>query len=485
MKEKDEIEELFSSTFEDFSVEPPAEFKNSLDKKLFNKKSRYGFWILGSILLLGLISGLFLFNHSTSKTLKTTSNNSDVATPYSSELTSNHSVNKQNHTSKSITSQLKQKVELSNQPQIKSLEAELKNEKKDITENSIIRSKKDISTNKLTVKNKSTKVKSRRFNDKDKIDNKFEDNQTSIDVISNSTLKNGIIDNSITNNIPKEEINQSKSINETDLSKSNDIEQKAKNDSLATSDKSVEETKNVEQVAVAADTNVIQEVKDPISNWLISARFGSGVGFNSFKNQNIYDVNEKNTIFFNVELTKMLNSKYSFTSGIHFDQNESLLSYKYEKVETSFIGFDTTYIPILDSNGATIGYNQELNPKYENTSSTNVLQNRYSVTGITLPIYLGFSTKLNNNFYLDLNTGLLIGYQQAKLLSGTSNINDPKLNHFGMKVCLRPQVRYQFKKIGVSLNTSIGYDIIPAMNWSGVKRSRIYSNFGVGFHYSF
>lgn len=481
MKEKDEIEALFSSTFEDFSVEPPADLKKSLDNKLFNKKSKVGYWIFGSIILLGLIVSLTLINQGTSSSIK----NSFSSINSSSEIKTHPLTQKNNQSINSDNDVKKKTIENNNifSEQTINNKSQTQQVKKADINSKNINTKKSIA-NKVSTNRNSIKLTSRKVNTQQSILTKSDDGRLNSNKQDNFHSKYAVVDYSISNNLPKEEIVQSNSINNTDLAKTNEIEQKTKIDSL-TVQKGIEDTIVNEPTAVAIDSNINQAAIDPISKWLISARFGSGVGFNSFKNQNNYDLNEKNTFFLNVELTKMLNSNYSFTSGIQYDQNESLLSYKYDKIENSFIGFDTTYIPILDSNGATIGFNTELNPNYENTTLTNILQNRYSVTGITLPIYLGFSTKLNKLFYLDVNSGFLIGYQKARLLSGTANINDPKFNHFGLKVCLRPQIRYEFKNVGISINTSIGYDVIPAMNWSGVKRNRFYSNVGIGFHYSF
>ena len=485
MKGKDEIEALFSSTFEDFSVEPPADLKKSLDNKLFNKKAKVGYWIFGSIILLGLIVSLTLLNQETTSSIKNTSSSTYTSVNSSSEIKTNplsqknnQSINNDREVKKQINVE-KQNVSvqaINNKEQVEQLKKADFNSKN-------INTKKSIA-NKVIKNRKSRKFKSRKVTTQHSILTKSDDGLLSSNKQDNFDSKDDVVDYTISNKLPKEEIVQSNSINYTDLAKTNEIEQKTKTDSVIIQ-KGIEDTIVNEQTAVVIDSNLNQLVKDPISKWLISARFGTGVGFNSFKNQNNYDLNEKKTFFLNVELTKMLNSNYSFTSGIQYDQNESLLSYKYDKIENLFLGFDTTYVPILDPNGATIGYNTNLNPKYGNTTLTNALQNRYSVIDISLPIYLGFSTKLNKQFYLDVNSGFLMGYQKGKLLSGTANINDPKFNHFGLKVCLRPQIRYEFKNVGISINTSIGYDILPAMNWSGVKRNRFYSNFGLGFHYSF
>ena len=66
MKQNDEIEDLFQSTFDDFSVDPPQNVKSSIDDALFNsggKKNRIAFYF-ATFLIITSITGLILYNNS-------------------------------------------------------------------------------------------------------------------------------------------------------------------------------------------------------------------------------------------------------------------------------------------------------------------------------------------------------------------------------------------------------------------------------------
>jgi hypothetical protein len=84
---------------------------------------------------------------------------------------------------------------------------------------------------------------------------------------------------------------------------------------------------------------------------------------------------------------------------------------------------------------------------------------------------------------LDLSAGAILNLQGSRTNYEYLNTASRTVNQFGVKACLRSQLRYQFSNWGVSLNTNFGYDFKPVQSWDNVTRKRSYLDLGIGIHY--
>ncbi|MBI1836740.1 MAG: hypothetical protein HYR91_05690 [Flavobacteriia bacterium] len=505
MKKEDEIEDLFASAFEEFSVTPPTELKSSIERKIYGNSNKKMYWLFLSLAFIGLVTGLYIYNSSVSE------NNEEILTAQKTELLDNvntireeNSLNKDSKQSvakiKNIgnskkelkqSSKINQVIPLSNQSQNVT---DFKHSPNDIgkdeptstnAKDQLIRKKTPISTSSFSNQKKKKKLKGNRIkylkiNDNLKTNNltaqlNDSNNNSKFQNISN---KDGLVPNLVAKKIGVElEKDTSKSEKSNDGSGIQNI-------SNNNSDSLLKQDENVSLNTVSIDTT---KKEDPLTtqyNWMASIRFGTGFGSNYFPVKPAYNLTERNGYFLNIEASRLLNSKISIASGINLEKTENKFTYTYSDIDSTIIGYDTSYIPIIDSNGSTIGYTEVLNPNYSLLQKMMNLNNVYSVFNLSIPLYFGFTQKINTHAYFDLNAGLMLNYQSVKLSSGSKGVYDPVIRNFGATICLRPQFRYQFNQFGISLNSLLGYSLNPALNWGDVARKRIYTNFGIGLHYN-
>jgi len=122
-------------------------------------------------------------------------------------------------------------------------------------------------------------------------------------------------------------------------------------------------------------------------------------------------------------------------------------------------------------------------PKYIVSTQIISAHQIYNVTSFGLPVYVGYSYKVGNHLYFEESIGAIFSYQQAKQKSSNFSLPDPTIRTMGVKIAIRPQIRYQFNCFGVSLSSNMGYDLLPALNWNGITRSRYYPDIRVGVHF--
>jgi hypothetical protein len=109
----------------------------------------------------------------------------------------------------------------------------------------------------------------------------------------------------------------------------------------------------------------------------------------------------------------------------------------------------------------------------------------YSVLSFSLPFQFSISQQFGQKFYADIMAGGVVSYQSVRFNKEANPlISDLDYSKFGLKLCLRTQLRYQFSKFGVSLNSNFIHD------FSGIKnptnpRKRQLIDLGFGLHYAF
>jgi hypothetical protein len=84
-----------------------------------------------------------------------------------------------------------------------------------------------------------------------------------------------------------------------------------------------------------------------------------------------------------------------------------------------------------------------------------------------------------------MNTGLRFSYVQNKMTFNPEGMIEPDFKSFGLRVNLRPEITYSLKKVGIGGYMNLGYDAIPSVQWTDVKRTRIDYGFGLVLKYHF
>ncbi len=506
MKKQDEIEELFSSTFANFESMPPLDVKAAIDDQLFNGKTpvtgrRKGFiWISSSIILIGIVSFFALKNGRNNSpvlakneiSVQESSPTSPTSETIKKESHKEVSPLKINNSQKKIITQfeeqkLPQEIELKANNSAKK-SSKIENDSK-FAGNNITLKKQKITRDKTsqTNNNRSNSIK----NSPNKSESKEEKNELSHSISQpekgdNITEKFEIPMNSVFSN-------------EVIV---------AKNESIEKSNSSVENTFNENENSVAENSEVqdtttqvqwseATEIKpalmgfDPsiirgLSPWSISIYSGGTFGSSILKNSTPENYKMKEQLGFStsIEANYRLNTRFGISAGIDMYSRKDVF-YKVVPAGDSIIdGVTTQYIyfnPVTqDSIIDTI-----ISPNYFVLQSEYNQNQRIQHNSFAIPIYLSINLFLKGNWKMYLNSGLRISYVQNKLVSNPIGMVEPDFKSVGLRVNMRPEITYSLKKFGIGCYLNLGYDAIPAIQWTDVKRNRVDYGFGLVLKYHF
>lgn len=533
MKQNDEIENLFESTFDDFSVEPPPSLKIAIDEKIKFKRGFNKLWMFIPLsLLLITVIGFMLFNNSNTIDKTITASNTTISESTSSNGKNNtysDTSDQSNNTSKSNLTKSKnqdnsgiQSLNNTNthntnvKSTTPSFGEKVNPTKITYSSNKTLNNqdKKQSKSSKNSIKktiNKKTQKQLKHETGNDSIKDQFQKSTGTIgntkdnsnqpknsdfqDLTSKTVGSNNpFIDSEKKNNLTSSEENNGGNtlINGTNSTTSN--ENKEKNNDLVSSasndkDSSTNEidTLNSNLILNTANTTPVDSLSGKKKNastasWLLSARFGYPLISNTLTNEE-YSLAEKNALFINAEASYLFKNNFTISSGFQYNQYRNNLTYNTSKSDSLFIGIDSVIVADTSNpqNDTIICI-----PMYEYIDANTFYRQLYNQTSISIPLYFGYNFKINDNWFVDVNGGIVLSYQQAKRVSSDPQIPDPIIRSFGFKTCIRPQIRYQFNDhFGISISSNFGYDFVPTLNWESVARKRIYSEFGIGFHYGF
>lgn len=496
MKEQNELEHLFSSTFDGFEVTPPSHIKSAIDESLFSGKTpvhkKRGFiWLFPVIGLFFIGSFISLSFKTRQQSLQTNSENTVNSTEnkfaLNQESRSKSTMNKE----KSSMNASEDKTKISN---IDGHQSTFSFDKKD---QSVSKDQTKLSDNK-TVQGKigSKTVSKKRLKSNRGHEFSGKANHTTIKGSKGNkdieTKKDqGFIDE------PDQYAGLS-SDNSADNTSKSDAENVKENEK-----ESADLAKN-EQIGDSSQTtssasNTGQENPGKIkpqdnlnpSKWSIGLYAGTFFGVNSLSSNsnNYYEIKSPAGFNSSFEVNYGLNSKWSITAGLSFSTfNERV----------SAVIYDTTFIP----NGTTVEYIY-LNPALQDSiidsivtvnyiteiAESNVAQKiNYSV--FSLPIYGSFSIFNKGYWSSSLMAGIRLNYNKAtvtNLYEGIPGalISTPEIKQFGLSVALRPEITYSFDKFGLGVYLNTSFDLIPITRWTDIDKQRYDFGGGVVFKYRF
>jgi hypothetical protein len=504
MKKQDEIEELFSSTFANFESMPPLDVKAAIDDQLFNGKTpvtgrRKGFiWISSSIILIGIVSFFALKNGRNNNPVlaknEISVQESSPASPTSESI--------KNESHKEL-SQLK--IQLSKKKRITQFEEQKLTQNNELKANnsakksSKIENNSKLEGNNISLKKqKGTRVKTSQTNKKtaDLVKNKTvsfqsKDSKTEssnsfsqIEKKENPIVKSEIPTNFIFSNevvdAKNESIEKSKSPEENTLDENeNSVAENVEVQDTTTQIQWSEETA-IPRSLIGFDASMIRG----LSPWCLSLYSGGTFGSSILKNSTSENYKMKEQIGFSIsiEANYRLNSKLGISAGIDINSRKDIF-YKVVPAGDSIIdGVTTQYIyfnPVTqDSIIDTI-----ISPNYVVLQSEYNQNQRIQHNSFAIPIYLSLHLFSKGNWRMNLNSGLRLSYVQNKMVYNPDGMIEPDFKRFGLRVNLRPEITYSLKKFGIGCYLNLGYDAIPAIQWTDIKRNRIDYGFGLVLKY--
>jgi hypothetical protein len=501
MKEKDEIKDLFKGSFDNFEVTPPASVKINVDQKIIQIQSirKMKWFLFGGISVLVLVLTVLFFNQSENKaaTANLASNGileyDDKPTYGISQYDDKPSKRISEYGDKTKLASYKGIEHNLNSPSSKKQNIQFTNKS---SENTV----KSINPDKKSNSNTSKKT------DQTGSEQQLAKQKKSKNLISDSKTKNILEAHSRNLQFDKK---IKKDRNQDKKSKTEEIEvEKLENSYKMRIDENIDgretivtavdkndlaQNKTIDSNLVSNIDSLVEIVNDSLEEnkqileikkakrtWLLSLKTGTSLGFNKVNGHSNFALKEKNSFFIQTEIAYYMNSKMAISSGFNYQNNFENISQNQTILGDSVIlSYDYTYIldsmqNVVDSIAiAVIGLDSNI-VNFENS---------YRVYSIGLPIMFQYTFDLSTKLFLDLSAGAILNLQGSRTNYEYLNTSNRTINQFGVKACLRSQLRYQFTNWGVSLNTNFGYDFKPVQSWENVNRKRSYLDLGIGLHY--
>jgi hypothetical protein len=100
-------------------------------------------------------------------------------------------------------------------------------------------------------------------------------------------------------------------------------------------------------------------------------------------------------------------------------------------------------------------------------------------TTFSLPLFFNYELFSKNNWSGAVSAGVRINFFKTTVSTPTTGFSEPTLSSFGVQSFIRPQLKYNFGKIGIGIYGSFGLDIKQPVKWTDFSRQRW--NYGTGF----
>lgn len=505
MKKQDEIEELFSSTFANFESMPSMDVKSAIDDQLFNGKPpvsgrRKGFtWIYLSIFLIGVVSFFALKNGRNNnpfleknkisvEEISTTVNSSlEIKKKDNSKEVSQLKINnfKKKIINKFEKDKLTQKIELNlNNATEKS--SKIENYFKSETNKIHLKEQKATryitsQTNKnssLSINNSDTNSDSKEAKNEGAISFsqiKNKDNPSD----KSEILKSPIFSNEVILDKNKEKEKLNKSVEDVFINNQNSV---AENVNVQDTTQQIQRSRATGNTPALNGSNTSQ-IK-ALSPWSFSCYSGGTFGSSFLKNTSNknYKMTEHVGFGTSIEANYSLNARFGVTAGIDMNSRKDVFYKIIPAGDTISIGYTTQLVylnPVIQDSIIDTLYVPNYGVGSTATNQEQIIQH----VSYAIPIFMSINLLYKGNWKVNLNTGLRISYVQNKLVSNPLGMLEPGFKSVGLRVNIRPEITYSLEKFGIGCYVNLGYDMIPAIQWTDVKRTRIDYGFGLALKY--
>jgi hypothetical protein len=505
MKEDNNIEDLFRSSFDHFEEAPPSAVKDAIDRRIGGSSSKRIWWVSGLLLVLGTASLLFFFNDSSGKQDATTSgkqlaSNENPANS-STSTTGSHPANHHSSTAQTPASSHNQSGEKNavsgtnngsnneHQPEGNTTSFPSKNNDKE-TVSSTTHSENKKNRSAKTTPSKGNKASGKKSAGKKP--KRTPAKSTSGDLTKPLELTANELGQTIQNNVNNSNLsdNENNTAEHPNGSTNNGASDP---DPIKKTDPVVPDPKENPVAPQIADSVKKEETKKKLpddkskkSNWLASVYAGPSFGINSKSNDELRSVSEKPSMQFSAEINRTLFAGYGLSTGFGFNQRQ----------ET----FKLTNLQILDSaivvNDSVPIYQNPQQPDtiigwldttyyYDDTLSTDFTQlNR--IQTISIPLYFSKHFSFTDQWGLLVNAGAVFQFNKYRTTQQTSMmLPAPTINNFSMNLTGRFHVTYTWNKWMFSAGVSTGWEMKQALMYEGLDRKRYFITPQLGFHFRF
>ncbi|AEA44454.1 hypothetical protein [Fluviicola taffensis] len=443
MKELDEIDQLFQTTFEEFELTPDPTVKANIDRAIASKKKRRRFLFVLLPILFGstLLAATFHF-YSFSKETK---NNKHILsqsqfnqnkTIKQSVTTSNLSYSKENKQAKNITKH--QETNSSSKP---------------------LRKRMSFENNHSSGETKSANDS----NNKSKLTSKSNLIFPNVSELGSSQTNP---QNVSSNAVVRQAENQTKSV-----LKENALTE-IKRDSITTYLLVDSIKDNIAETPPRS--SLTKEIKENPRKWSLS--LVSGWENEAKKRSERFDSTtfsgnpiefaqiHASTFYGKIELNRKLNTRFDAIIGLGFRSSKVKQIGSLYSLD-SFVVFEgVSSTPVPDSMGYFIKNQRETRT--------------YHVNSIIVPLGISFSLPMSKNFDVRISGGTEFAYGWKTTNKIASVLSPPKFRPFGWNIWFRPELHYTFGKLQLVGFGSFNQTLIQQLNWDFKVRRN--PSFGAG-----
>jgi hypothetical protein len=481
MKEQDEIEQLFSSSFDGFEKAPPADVKTAIDASLFSggaatesKKRKGIIWWFALALVIGL-TGLGSVIYLSSKSEESNVNKSIAENSLSEE-------NSKDFESENLTQE--QKNQSSNANSTKTTQTF-----DNSSSSKLIESKSTISLNASTqiISTTSSLENAKKQTKTKKIKSTFQ--KQSILTDNESTLKDDYPNLSVAKSIPSKMMGDEPSNIQPDPT----FDLKGKDDETSNSTKksSTDLASTVTKIDSTAltdsssannitsnDPAAIDNSKPNKSPFSLTVYSGATYGLSSLKQPSSGSFSMKEAVGFNssIEMNYALNNRFGVGAGIDLNTRMDNFYRVTQVTDSVYLGLVPQYVydpQVPDSIIDTL-YVEDYDVVTNEIEQSQLIRH----TSFAIPLSFNWNIYSKGRWNYRLGTVVRLAYVNNKLVSNDHNFEVPEFKKFSTRIALRPQVDYTFNKIAIGAYLNCGYDLLPTLKWTDIERKR--ADFGAG-----
>lgn len=438
MKELDEIDQLFQSTFEGFELTPDDSVKTNIDRAITSKKKRRRFLFIWFPIIFGAsalaATGYF---HSFSKRNYIAQNQSPEPTRHPS-LSENHTNNgisqariAGNTNQKQLIQREDSKIKVTEAKRILAKTRSVGSSKSKVT----------IASNNKPSESKST-------------------------AIQPNTSKSEIHEADLSIEKTEEQIAVSPEPKTTENATSDSITSSTPGD-----------TSNLEDLTQdIVKPDLLPEVKKAPKKWSLSVL--TGWENESKKPSERYDSTEfsgaskeyaqiHSTSFYGkIEFNRSLNTNFDAIVGLGFRSGRIKQYATLYSLDSFAVYEGVSSVPTADSFGYYIRKQNE----------THI----YQVNSVIMPLGISFSTPFGNSFHFRISGGTELAYSWMTEKQSAPNSSPPRLNSFGWNVWVRPEIHYTFGKFRLFGFGSFNQPLLQQLKWDFTVRRNPAFGAGIG-----
>lgn len=443
MKELDEIDQLFQTTFEGFELTPDASVKTNIDRAITSKKKRRRFLFIWFPILFGtsiLAATLCFYSFSGKRTAETNhiTQNQSPEYVYTSGLSKNDKVKEIPQTEIALNTNQKQLV------QHRDSKIKVAETKRTVIKTPLVNSSK---TKVLAVSN----IKSA---------------ESKIPAIKTNESKN---------KTPEAE----NLIAKADEQTSNNPEPKIAEDNTqdSTTANLPSDSSSIKDLTAVPDKpTLLPEVKKAPQKWSLSLLTGWENETN--KPSERFDSTEfsgtskeyariHSTSFYGkIEFNRSLNTNLDAIIGLGFRSSRITQYGTLYTLDSFMVIENTSSVPPMDSFSYFIRKQNE----------TRI----YQLNSVIIPLGISYSAPLGNSFYFRISGGTEFAYSWMTEKQSAPSSSPPRLNSFGWNVWLRPEIHYTIGKFRLFGFGSFNQPLLQQLKWDFTVRRNPAFGAGIG-----